>query len=79
MNYGGYGYMDTLGHWVMFDALTHMADRSYGGYVQSYPTTVTHVSGGGLFSTILQIFAVCVIIAIIAVLAYHRAMRRTSY
>lgn len=76
MNYGGYGYMDTLGHWIMFDALTHMGDRSYGSYVQSYPATVVHTDGGGFsvffFGILRVIFFICIGLGLIIVIVKIR-------
>jgi len=68
--YGGYGYMNTMGTWMMYDAMTDaimlntlMSSNNY--YYDKTPTAVrhTHDNTGTVF---LVLFAVVVGIAIVA-------------
>lgn len=73
---GGYGYMNSLGTWMMFDALTDVATMSMlmdrqGYYIGSAPvvgtgTTVVHHSNGiGNIITLIIVGAIVIFVIIV--------------
>lgn len=72
--YGGYGYMDAVGTWIMFDALEHAAHHSYVGYQNTYAAQPVVVTSSGSSWLAFFIFLV-ILVAVFAILSN----RRNSY
>lgn len=74
-SYGGYGYNDSAGRWMMYDAMADAAMMSVmmsnrGYYYGPQPVyTTTYVSGGrGAFSFFFGVIFLVVIVAVIVAL-----------